>query len=169
MERLKRRLRPSFGAITGVALINYLLIPLVLRTLFHAFDFSSQAPLVQFHGIQSEGSDMMVAEIAPVASVGFALLWFWLVVTGRSHKGIAWGGAAIYGAIVAISSFAFILLIDGLKSGDFFLVLLLLVLMLVLVPKLTLCLVFFGVIVGLINGLMADWWVRNRYVGRKGR
>src|SRR5947209_6944709 len=39
----------------------------------------------------------------PGAAFGFACLWYWLILVGRSRP-LPWGGAFVYGAIIAFAN-----------------------------------------------------------------
>src|SRR5690242_13047942 len=94
----------------------------------------------------------------PGAGLGFACLWYWLVLTGRS-KGIAWGGALIYGGLIACGDVILGGFLSGLVNGNPLLGMLIGLAILLVIPTLLLAMVTFGAIMGAFNGWAARRWI----------
>jgi hypothetical protein len=97
----------------------------------------------------------------PGAGIGFGCLWYWLILTGRS-QGVAWGGACIYGVMIALADVLAWGLILGTLQGNPLFGLLLGLAMLILLPVLLVAMSVFGLVMGVLNGHAAQRWIARR-------
>lgn len=164
----KRRLRPGSIGIVGMMAVNAALSLIVLSFLFKLFGVSQLLPdFAVRHAWAAEAANWeMFGTLIPGAAIGFGLLWFWLILTGRSGKGLSWGGAAIYGLIIGLCNIPLSGFLTGLLHGSPLFGLLIGLVIMLLVPSIGLCMAVFGIIMGLINGRFAQWWIDRRYVGK---
>ena len=102
----------------------------------------------------------MVWPMLPGAAIAYGCLWYWQVVIGRS-KGVPWGGAAIYGLIIAVVDVPIGGLIYGLTIGQPLLCMLFLFALLIILPGWLLTVAAFGITMGLLNGRAAQWWIER--------
>ncbi len=163
----KRRLRPSFIAILFMMAFTAVLGLVMLTVMFKLFGVSQLLPDFAVHHAWAADAEHweMFGTIIPGAAIGYGLLWFWLVLTGRSSKGIAWGGAAIYGLIIGLVDIPLSGLLTGVLHGNPLLGLLIGLVIMLLVPSIGLCMAAFGIAMGLLNGRFAQNWTDRRYVG----
>lgn len=158
----KRRYgRPGTSDVIQMIVVNLLVSAAVLLIVFKMFGMGvaiGQLPI----GSDKNAREIMwtlYSFILPGAGIGFALLWFWLIVTGRSVKGLNWGAAYVYGGGLGLFCLPLGSFFTGILLGDPFIALLLAVLSLVLVPSIALSMVAFGLIMGGINAKMAHKWI----------
>ena len=162
----KRRYgRPGTTDVLLMMVVNLLIASVVLLFVFLTFGIGiaiGQLPLAPDTSARTV-MWMLYTFILPGAAVGFALLWFWLIVTGRTPKGLNWGAAFIYGGIIGLICLPIGSLCTGILLGDPFIAVLLALLSLVMVPSIAISMIFFGLLMGVINGKMAQVWIeRNR-------
>jgi hypothetical protein len=167
MTGSKRRLRPGSAGIVGMMAVNAVVSLLVLTVMFKLFGVSQLLPdFAAHHAWAAEAANWeMFGTLIPGAAIGFGLLWFWLVLTGRSSKGLSWGGAAIYGLIIGLCSIPLSGFLTGVLHGSPLFGLLIGLVIMLLVPSIGLCMATFGIIMGLINGRFAQRWIDRHYVG----
>jgi hypothetical protein len=121
------------------------------------------------HAWAAEGSRWdVLAAFLPGAAISYGLLWFWLILTGRSERGITWGGALVYGVIIALYNVPLSGFLVGLLHGDPLFGLLIGLVILLLVPSLAMCMLVFGLLMGLLNGKWATRWIERHYAGWNG-
>ena len=96
--------------------------------------------------------------LLPGMAVAGGCFWYWLVLTGR-RNGVAWGGAVIYGALIALCNVPACGLILGTLQGHALLGMLLALLILLLAPSVLGATVGAGVVLGLLNGFAALLWI----------
>lgn len=108
---------------------------------------------------------MFLGAMAPGAGVGFGCLWYWLILVGRTH-GVSWGGACVYGVLIALADVPMAGLILGAQQGRPLLGLLLGLALLLLLPSFLLAVSLFGTIMGLFNGWAAQEWLEAYRRGR---
>jgi hypothetical protein len=167
MTSTKRRLRPGSLGIVWMMAVNAVLSLVMLTVMFKLFGVSHLLPDFAVHHAWAADAEhwQMFGTLVPGAAIGFGLLWFWLVLTGRSGKGIAWGGAAIYGLIIGICDIPLSGFLTGLLHGSPLFGLLIGLVIMLLVPSIGLCMAAFGITMGLVNGRFAHNWIERRYVG----
>ena len=103
--------------------------------------------------------------LIPGAAIGYGILWFWLIITGLTNKGLPWAGAIVYGAIIALCDVPLSGLLNGIQNGTPFLGMLIGLVIMILVPTIAACMVMFGILMGLMNGHKAQKWIDRWYVG----
>ncbi len=165
----KRRYgRPGSTDIIKLVVVNLFLSAVVLLLVFKLFGMGiaiGQLPI----GHDKSAREIMwtlYSMLLPGGAVGFALLWFWLIVTGRTVKGLNWGAAYVYGGAVGLLCLPIGSFFTGLLLGDVFIAILLAIVSLVMVPSIALSMVTFGLIMGGINAKMAHNWIQeNRPAG----
>lgn len=96
--------------------------------------------------------------LVPGIGVAFGCLWYWLVAVARSHR-LPWAGACIYGSIIAVMNVLLSGLMVGLLHGNPLLYFLMALIALLLVPSVLCSMVIFGLVMGALNGLLAQRWV----------
>ena len=153
----KRRYgRPGSTDVLLMMLVNLLISSVVLLAVFLLFGVGiaiGQLPLAPDEDARTIAW-MLYGFILPGASVGYGLLWFWLIVTGRTPKGLNWGAAFVHGAIIGLLCLPFGSLCTGILLGDPMLAVLLALLSLVMVPSIAVSMIFFGLVMGALNGAM---------------
>lgn len=161
----KRRLRPRVIELVGMIALNAVVSAVLLRVLFVMFGVSAIIPELsaRFAWAAEASRWSIVGTLIPGAAVSYGLLWFWLVITGRTQRGISWGGAAIYGAFAGIYDVPIAGFLTGLQHGYPILGLLLGLVMVFLVPSVLLMMITFGITMGLNNGRMARRWIERHY------
>jgi len=148
--------------------VNAVLSLVVLTVMFKLFGVSQLLPdFAAHHAWAAEAADWeMFGTLVPGAAIGFGLLWFWLILTGRGARGLAWGGAAIYGLIIGLLSVPASGFLTGVLHGSPFFGLLIGLVIMLLVPSIGLCMAVFGIVMGLLNGRFAHNWINKIYVGK---
>ncbi|MCX6377968.1 MAG: hypothetical protein NT023_00600 [Armatimonadetes bacterium] len=96
----KRRYgRPGTSDVIKMIVVNLIIASVTLLVVFKIFGMGiaiGQLPI----GEDKNAREIMwtlYSFILPGAGIGFALLWFWLILTGRTVKGLNWGAAYVYG------------------------------------------------------------------------
>lgn len=170
MTSNRRSLRPNGLGILGMMVLNACLSLALFTVLFKMFGVSSLLPDLAAHYDWAADAGAahweMLGTLIPGAAISFGLLWFWLILTGRTAKGLSWGGAAIYGMIIGLYNVPISGLLTGMLHGHPAIGLLLGLVVMLLVPTVGLCMLVFGVIMGLINGRMAHSWIEQKYAGK---
>ena len=158
----KRRYgRPGTSDVIKMIVVNLIIASVTLLVVFKIFGMGiaiGQLPI----GEDKNAREIMwtlYSFILPGAGIGFALLWFWLILTGRTVKGLNWGAAYVYGGAVGLFCLPLGSFFTGLLLGDPFIAVLLALLSLVMVPSIALSMVTFGLIMGGINAKMAHKWI----------
>jgi hypothetical protein len=103
----------------------------------------------------------LVWPMLPGAAVAFGCLWYWLTVIGRS-RGIPWGGAAVYGLVIALVNVPVGGMLLGLLDGQPLWGMLILAVLLLIVPGWLLAISVFGIVMGILNGFVSQWWIGKR-------
>jgi hypothetical protein len=149
--------------------VNAVLTLVVLTVLFKLFGVSQLLPdFAVHHAWAAEAENWeMFGTLVPGAAISFGLLWFWLVLTGRSSKGLSWAGAAIYGVIIGLLNVPVSGFLTGVLHGSPFFGLLIGLVIMLLVPSIGLCMAAFGITMGLVNGRFAQRWIDRVYVGNQ--
>lgn len=157
----RRRFRPGSIGILGMMALNAVLALFLLRLLFALFGVATVIPDFAGSHAWAHGAEKwsLVGPLIPGAAICFGLLWFWLILTGRSHKGLSWGSALIYGAFIGLFDVPVAGLLAGSMHGNPLLGLLIGMLIVFLVPSLLLSMLVFGVTLGAFNGRMAEHWI----------
>ena len=167
-SKSKRRLRPSGADLMFMTLLNAVAAFICLKVFFRLFDVGHVLP--EFAATHAWAHDAGKWDpfvwLIPGAAIGFGLRWFWLVITGRSERGISWGGAAIYGAFLGVADVPLSCFVTGMFHGSALLGLLIGLIMVLLVPSLLMCMVTYGVFTGLVNGSWAQRWINRRWAGK---
>jgi hypothetical protein len=96
----------------------------------------------------------------PGAAIAYGCLWFWLILVGRT-RGVAWGGAAVYGLVIALVNVPVAGLLYGLEIGQPVLSMLIMFALLLIYPAWLLTVAVFGITMGLLNGRAAQWWIER--------
>jgi hypothetical protein len=157
-----RRFLPGFFRLLGMMILNGVAAGVVLPLLYRLFGVSGllARQLASWPVTQAAAKWETLWPMLPGASLLFACLWFWLIVTGRT-RGINWGAACFYGLMISFSNVLIAGFLTGLLNGNPLLGLLLGLVMLILVPHLLLAMIAFGLIMGLFNGCLADRWIER--------
>ena len=165
---VRRRLRPGSIELLRAVVQNAAASLVVLRLVLGLFGIEELLPEVaaRFTHIQSSTQWHLAWALTPAAAISFAALWFWLVLTGRTGKGVNWGAAFFYGVAIALFDVPLACFIAGLRLGYGLFGLLLGVIFLLMVPALTMCMIVYGLIFGLGNASFADKWIANRFRSR---
>ncbi len=160
----KRRYgRPGSTDVGLMIFVNLLLSSAVLLLVFLLFGVGvaiGQLPLAPDQSARTIAW-MLYGFTLPGAAIGYALLWFWLIVTGRTPKGLNWGAAVLHGAAIGLFCLPIGSLCTGILLGDPMLAVLLALVSLVMVPSIAVSMVFFGLVMGAINGAMAQAWIEK--------
>lgn len=160
----KRRFRPSRFDMLRMMGINLIVGGLLLKFVLYLFGISFISPM--FHFVQKWLPTGMKWEVfwplLPGMAIGYAGLWGWLVLTGRSTK-LQWGGAFAYGVGIACADVVVGGFVKGLIQGNPFLGVLLALVSLLMLPSLAPAMAVFGLAMGAFNGKMAQAWIdKNR-------
>jgi hypothetical protein len=145
--------------------INGIAALIVLTVVFHLFGVGPilEARLAAIPLVRVAAKWNALWPMLPGAAVGFACLWYWLVLIGRS-RGVPWGGALLYGVALALGNVPLGGFIIGLIHGGPLLGLLLalvFLLNLLLLPSVTLAMAVFGLVMGAFNGILAQLWIER--------
>ncbi len=155
--------RPDRASLFGTMLINALAGSVVLYLACTLFGVNAIV-IGQFarHGITISERWGVVLPMLPGIGIGMGCLWFWLVLVGRT-KGVQWGGAAVYGGILAVCNVPLAALVQGALAGRTFeeiLLMMLIALALVMIsPALLVAMLLAGGILGLFNARLAHAWI----------
>ena len=164
MSSKRRYNRPGGGSFLGMILLNSIVAFIVLKVVFTLFGVNwvlgqKVAAIGALHVAVKWG---VLVAMLPGAAVGFACLWYWLILVGRS-RGLPWAGALIYGVLLAFGNVLLAGVLRGAAAGNPLLGLLFALVMLLLMPTIWLSMACFGLTMGLFNGLLAqNWIVRHR-------
>ncbi len=153
--------RPGTSDIIKMIVVNLLISAVVLLFVFKIFGLGiaiGQLPIGEGKNAR-EIMWTLYSFILPGAGIGFAILWFWLILTGRTVKGLNWGAAYVYGGGVGLFCLPLGSFFTGLLLGDPIVALLLALVSLILVPSIALSMVTFGLIMGGVNAKMAHKWI----------
>ena len=155
--------RPNRASLFVTMLLNALVGSLVLYlvcTLFgvNAIVLSQMAA----HGIQISDRWNMVLPMLPGVGIGMGCLWFWLVLVGRT-KGVQWGGAAVYGGLLAVCNVPIAALVlaalEGCPPNEMLLMMLIAFALVLISPALLISMLLSGGILGLFNARLAHTWI----------
>lgn len=158
--------RPHRGDVLGMMLMNTGVSAFVLTIVFWFFEVGTIMPQ-RFAPITNGISApewLFLLALTPGAGIAYGCLWYWLVIIGRA-KGVPWGGAFVYGALVAFGNVPFSGFLFGLMSGTPFLGALIGLAMLLIVPQLLIAMTLFGIIMGWYNGVKAANWIARHRPG----
>jgi hypothetical protein len=140
--------------------VNGLVSSVLLLVLFLVFGIRVFLP-VRMAGhtlLLTKETWAMLALMVPGSGIGFACLWYWLILRGRS-RGVAWGAAGLYGVAVAFCALPFAGFCIGLLYDQPFLFGLVALALLLLMPNMLAALTVFGLAMGAFNGIMAHRWI----------
>jgi hypothetical protein len=162
----RRSLRPGSFALIRAMILNGIFSFLFLRIALAMFGIEEIIPEAAARMGHSEMSVhwYIAATLTPGAAVCFGMLWFWLILTGRTERGISWGSAVVYGVFIGLFDVPFAFMIEGFRLGFGFLGLLLGLVIVFLIPSLTVCMSHFGITFGLANGASASRWIQEKYL-----
>ncbi len=155
--------RPNRASLLGVMLLNGLVGAIVLYLVCTLFGVSTIILNgLAAHGIQVSERWSVVLPMLPGVAIGMGCLWYWLVIIGRT-KGVQWGGALVYGGVLAACNVPIAGLILGLAEGvpsDQLLMLMLIALALMMLsPAMIVAMLLSGGIMGLFNARLAHAWI----------
>ena len=161
--------RPNRLSLFIVMLVNALAGSLVLYLVCTLFGVASIViGQLAAHGIKISDRWGIVLPMLPGIGIGMGCLWFWIVLLGRT-RGVQWGGAAVYGAILAVCNVPIAALILGVLAGvepnGLLIMMLIALALLMLSPALLVAMLLSGAILGLFNARLAhDWiaWYKRR-------
>ena len=161
----RRRLRPGSPSLLVMMLVNGMIAFAVLNVLFAMFGIREILPdYASTHAWAQQAAKWdLLWPLLPGAAIGFGCLWFWLIVTGRSERGINWGVALSYGLAIAFLNVPIFGLLAGLLNGDPLIGLLLGLILMILMPSLPICMAIFGMLMGGVNGWLARRWIERNY------
>jgi hypothetical protein len=165
---VRRKLRPGSAQLLWAVAQNALASVVVLRLVLGIFGIEELLPeaAARFTHVHAGAQWHLAWALTPGAAACFGLLWFWLVVTGRSGKGVNWGAGAFYGVAIGILDVPAACLIEGLRLGFGLFGFLLGLIFMLLVPALTMSMIVYGLIFGVGNASFADKWIANRFRSR---
>src|SRR5579859_7483492 len=95
--------RPNRASLLAMMAVNgalALVIMTITLALFGVIDVIPEPMAAALHA-HSSVPRSLVWPMLPGAAVAYGCLWYWLIVIGRS-RGVPWGGAVIYGLIIAL-------------------------------------------------------------------
>ena len=155
--------RPNRASLLGVMLLNGLVGTIVLYLVCTLFGVSSIVlGQLAAHGIKVSEKWGVVLPMLPGIGIGMGCLWFWLVLIGRT-RGVQWGGAIVYGGILAACNVpiaGLILgLLDGVPTKELPLLMLISLALMLLSPALIVAMLLSGGIMGLFNARLAYDWI----------
>ena len=155
--------RPNRASLLVTMLLNALVGSIVLYLACTLFGVNSIViGQMRAHGIQVSEQWGVVLPMLPGIGIGMGCLWFWLVLIGRT-KGVQWGGAVVYGGILAVCNVPLAALTLGVLEGrapEELLVMMLIALALVMIsPALMVAMLLAGGIMGLFNARLAHDWI----------
>ncbi len=162
----KRRFgRPGGGSLFGMMVLNGVASLIVLIFVFALFRVGSILPmrLAAIPLVRAALKWNALWPMLPGAAIGFACLWYWLVLIGRA-RGVPWGGALLYGVGLALADLPLSGFLLGLVHGGPLVGLILALislLTLLLMPAVTLAMAVFGLIMGAFNGVLAQVWIER--------
>ncbi|HLK59022.1 MAG TPA: hypothetical protein VKU00_20850 [Chthonomonadaceae bacterium] len=161
----RRRLRPGSAGLLGMMLLNGLIAFGVLHVLLAAFGIRQILPdFAASHAWAQEASKWeSLWPLIPGAAIGCGCLWFWLIVTGRTERGVNWASALVYGVVIALLNVPSFGLLAGILNGNPLLGLLISMALMIMMPALTICMAAFGLTMGAINGWLAQRWIARNY------
>ncbi len=153
--------RPGSLSILVVMLINTLLANVITKPVFKLFHVPS-IPLPLSSTQWSSTSTIQWPDaiaLLPGLAICFGCFWYWMVILIRNRKS-PWGGAFIYGPILSCCNVITAGLIVGALHGSPVLVVILALLFLLIMPSFAIALLFIGLMLGAINGVLATKWVQ---------
>lgn len=158
----RRRFLPGFFGLLGMIILNGLVGASILKLLYWLFGVSGilEMRLASWPLMQAASKWETLWPMLPGASLLFACLWFWLILTGRTN-GVNWGAALFYGVMLSFANVLIAGFLAGLVNGDPLLGMLLGLVMLLLVPHLLIAMILFGLTMGLFNGLLSHRWIER--------
>lgn len=162
MSGRRRYNRPGGGSFFGMLFVNGVAAFILLKIVFALFGTG----LILSQRLAAYGPTHAAARwdtfwaMLPGAALGYACLWYWLILVGRS-RGISWGGASIYGVLIAFGNVLAAGFLIGLLHGNPLLGLLIGFVMLLMIPSLLLAMICFGLAMGGFNGLLAYNWIER--------
>jgi|SRR5579871_6917611 len=162
----RRRFRPGSGHVFGMMLANALATLLILPVIFALFGVHHvdlPLGLASHHWAQAVEWQSFWP-LLPGAAICFGCLWFWLILTGRT-RGLSWGSALVYGVFIALFDVPLRGFLTGALNGDPLTGLLIGLVVVFLLPALLLSMLTFGVLMGALNGWLAQGWIK-RHVPR---
>ncbi len=157
-----RRLRPGTGSLLGMMALNTAMSIVALFIIYSLFGLHG----LFAHRLAVQAGDAAkwntLWPLVPGAAIGYSLIWFGLIIVGRS-KGVNWGTACYYGIALAFANVLLGGLLNGLLHGSPLLGMLLGFLMLLMIPANWAGKATFGLIMGLLNARLAALWIARYY------
>ena len=155
--------RPNRLSLLAVMLLNALVGVVVLYLVCTLFGVNTIViGQLAAHGIHVSERWGIVLPMLPGIGIGMGCLWFWLVLVGRT-KGVVWGGAAVYGGLVAVCNVPIAALIlvalEGRPPEEFLMAMLIAFALVLLMPALLIAMLLSGGILGLFNARLAHTWI----------
>jgi hypothetical protein len=152
--------RPNRASLLAMMIVNGIAALIVMRVALAIFGVPDLIPAApQFLHALRITPWALILPMLPGAAIAYGCLWYWLIVVGRS-RGVPWGGAVVYGMVIALVNVPLAGLIYGSYQGNPILALLYLVLLLI-VPAWLVAVCFFGAIMGVSNGYIAQRWIER--------
>lgn len=155
--------RPNRISLLGVMLLNALVGAIVLYLVCTLFGVSTIILSgLAAHGILVSEKWNVVLPMLPGIGIGMGCLWFWLVLIGRT-RGVQWGGAIVYGGILAACNVpiaGLILgLVEGVPANELPMLMLIALALMLLSPAMIVAMLLSGGILGLFNARLAWDWI----------
>ncbi len=155
--------RPGIFSLLGVMLLNLLVGSLVFYLVCVLFGINSIViGQLLAHGIKVSDTWGVVLPMLPGVAVGMGCLWYWIVLIGRT-KGVQWGGATVYGGLLALFNVplaALVLcLVKGVDPEQIPLIMLISLALALVSPAITVGMLLAGGIMGLFNARLAHTWI----------
>lgn len=155
--------RPNRASLFGVMLLNGLVGAIVLYLVCTLFGVSTIIlSQLAARGFEVSEKWNVVLPMLPGVGIGMGCLWFWLVLIGRM-RGVQWGGAIVYGGILAACNVPVAGLILGLLEGvptkELPLLMLIAFALMLLSPAMIVAMMLSGGIMGLFNARLAYVWI----------
>ena len=165
MTTTRRYGRPDRASLLAMMTVNAVGAIIVLTVALTLFGVRELLPfnLAAMLHIVSAPKWSMVWPMLPGAAIAYGCLWYWEVIIGRS-RGVPWGGAAVYGLVIALIDVPIAGLLYGLTIGMPGLCMLFLFALLIILPGWLLTVAAFGISMGLLNGYLAQCWIDRHRV-----
>ena len=164
MSRSGRYGRPGRLPLLAMMLANGILSWFVLHILFSILDVRDIPDIFGPRGaawtVGLKSWDLLTWML-PGVGIGLGCLWFWLILVGRS-RGVPWGGAFAYAVVIAFVNAPVSGLLIGSLHGNPFLGALIGLAVLLLQHSLLLALILYGILMGGLNGWLAERWIAAR-------
>lgn len=150
--------RPGSSSLLAMIAANYVAAVILMACAVLMSDIMSLLPTAPKETGYLACLHFSAIALAPGAAILYGCQWFWLVVTGRV-KGVTWGGAVVYGALIAIADVPVAGLIMGALSGIPLQGLLIGLVILLIHPGTSFSMLVAGSAMGTGNGIAASSWI----------